>query len=88
MNAVFRTANWLLPLLYLVVLIDYGATFFLRTRTHKRNPLNLAGVPRLRDVCKQRAGHEARGDEQETGEQRVPAHPAAARAAGGTPRIR
>jgi len=39
MNAVFRTANWLLPLLYLVVLIDYGATFFLRTRTHKRNPL-------------------------------------------------
>lgn len=27
-------ANWLLPLLYLALLVDYGATFFLRTRPH------------------------------------------------------
>ena len=30
-------ANWLLPLVYLMLLIDYGATFFLRTKTHARN---------------------------------------------------
>jgi len=30
--------NWLLPLLYLALLIDYGATFFLRARTHARSP--------------------------------------------------
>ena len=30
--------NWLLPLLYLALLIDYGATFFLRTRTQNRHP--------------------------------------------------
>jgi ABC-type uncharacterized transport system permease subunit len=30
--------NWLLPLLYLALLIDYGATFFLRTRAHERDP--------------------------------------------------
>jgi ABC-type uncharacterized transport system permease subunit len=30
--------NWLLPLLYLGVLIDYGAAFFLRRDTHARKP--------------------------------------------------
>ena len=30
--------NWLLPLLYLALLADYGATFFLRTRTEARSP--------------------------------------------------
>ena len=29
---------WLLPLLYLALLVDYGATFFLRTRTAARSP--------------------------------------------------
>jgi ABC-type uncharacterized transport system permease subunit len=31
-------ANWLLPLAYLALVIDYGATFILRVRTHVRNP--------------------------------------------------
>lgn len=31
-------ANWLLPLLYLALVIDYGATFFLRVRTRGRGP--------------------------------------------------
>ena len=30
--------NGLLPLLYLALLMDYGATFFMRTRTHVRTP--------------------------------------------------
>ena len=30
--------NWLLPLLYLALLVDYGTTFFLRTRTEARSP--------------------------------------------------
>ena len=30
--------NWLLPLVYLALAIDYGATFILRNRTHVRNP--------------------------------------------------
>ena len=29
--------NWLMPLLYLALLIDYGITFFLRSKTQKRN---------------------------------------------------
>lgn len=29
---------WLLPLVYLALLIDYGTTFFLRTRTNVRSP--------------------------------------------------
>ena len=29
--------NWLVPLLYLALLVDYGATFFLRTKTQARN---------------------------------------------------
>ena len=43
MNAILASANWLLPLLYLVLLIDYGTTFFLRTKAYARNPL-LIGV--------------------------------------------
>lgn len=39
MAALITTANWILPLLYLVLLIDYGTTFFLRTKTYARNPL-------------------------------------------------
>ena len=35
---VIEVGNWLLPLLYLALLVDYGATFFLRTRTHSRSP--------------------------------------------------
>ena len=35
---VIDVGNWALPLLYLALLIDYGATFFLRTRTHSRSP--------------------------------------------------
>ena len=38
MGGILTFANWLLPLLYLALLIDYGATFFLRTKTHTRNP--------------------------------------------------
>ena len=38
MAFVLMVGNWLLPLLYLALLIDYGATFFLRTRTVARNP--------------------------------------------------
>lgn len=30
--------NWLLPLLYLALLVGYGAAFFLRTKAHARNP--------------------------------------------------
>jgi ABC-type uncharacterized transport system permease subunit len=38
MAVVLETGSGLLPLLYLALLIDYGATFFLRTRTHVRSP--------------------------------------------------
>jgi len=38
MDALLIAANWLLPLIYLAVVIDYGATFILRVRTHVRNP--------------------------------------------------
>jgi len=43
MVGVLEFANGVLPLLYLALLIDYGATFFLRTRTHIRSPW-LAGI--------------------------------------------
>jgi ABC-type uncharacterized transport system permease subunit len=33
MNVLLTIANWLLPLLYLALMIDYGVTFFLRVRT-------------------------------------------------------
>jgi len=41
MPALLAVAGALLPLVYLALLIDYGATFFLRTRTHGRTPLLL-----------------------------------------------
>jgi len=36
--------NWVLPLLYLALLADYGATFFLRTRTGARSPWLVVAV--------------------------------------------
>jgi len=36
--ALLAIASWLLPLLYLGLVIDYGAAFFLRTRMHSRSP--------------------------------------------------
>ena len=49
MASVLMVGNWLLPLLYLALLVDYGATFFLRTRTVARNPwlLPVIGVHTL-----------------------------------------
>jgi len=44
MACLLELGNWLLPLLYLALLVDYGATFFLRTRTHGRNPWMAAVV--------------------------------------------
>ena len=38
MSSLLIIVNWLLPLLYLALLVDYGATFFLRTKTQARNP--------------------------------------------------
>ncbi len=38
LDALLPVGNWLLPLAYLALAIDYGATFILRTRTHARNP--------------------------------------------------
>ena len=37
MASLLVVLNWLLPLFYLAVLIDYGATFFLRTKVSARN---------------------------------------------------
>ena len=37
MDTLLSIFNWLLPLIYLALAIDYGATFILRTRTHVRN---------------------------------------------------
>lgn len=36
--------RWLLPLVYMALVIDYGATFILRVRTHARNPGVLAVI--------------------------------------------
>jgi ABC-type uncharacterized transport system permease subunit len=44
MPALLAVGNAVLPLLYLALLIDYGATFFLRTRTQARTPWLLAVV--------------------------------------------
>jgi ABC-type uncharacterized transport system permease subunit len=44
MACVLVIGNWLLPLLYLGLLVDYGATFFLRTRTQARTPWLPAAV--------------------------------------------
>ena len=38
MSSLLIIVNWLLPLLYLSLLVDYGATFFLRTKTQSRSP--------------------------------------------------
>jgi len=38
MNDLLTLANWLLPLLYLALVLDYAATFFLGIRTHVRTP--------------------------------------------------
>jgi ABC-type uncharacterized transport system permease subunit len=38
MDMLLSSLNWLLPLIYLVLAIDYGATFILCNRTHVRNP--------------------------------------------------
>jgi len=38
MASVIEVGNWLLPLLYLALLVDYGATFFLRKRIRVRSP--------------------------------------------------
>jgi ABC-type uncharacterized transport system permease subunit len=38
MDMLLSILNWLLPLIYLALAIDYGATFILRNRTHVRNP--------------------------------------------------
>ena len=37
MERLLALLNWLLPLFYLALLIDYGATFFLRTKSQSRN---------------------------------------------------
>ena len=37
MDILFTVAEWLLPLLYMGLVIDYGVTFFLRVRTHVHN---------------------------------------------------
>ena len=42
MSGLLIIANWLLPLLYLGLLVNYGATFFLRTKSQTRNPWLLA----------------------------------------------
>jgi len=44
MDMVLDIGEWLLPLVYLALAIDYGATFILRTRTHARNPGVLAAI--------------------------------------------
>lgn len=44
MDDALTIVNWLLPLLYLLLLIDYGATFFLRVKTHDRNPWVIAVI--------------------------------------------
>ena len=44
MSSLLIIVNWLLPLLYLSLLVDYGATFFLRTKAQARNPWLIAVV--------------------------------------------
>ena len=52
--------NWLLPLLYLALLVDYGATFFLRTRAHGRDPWLLLVVAAHAALLAGRGWHEGR----------------------------
>jgi ABC-type uncharacterized transport system permease subunit len=44
MDDLLRIANWLLPLFYLALLIDYGATFFMAVRVQARSPWVVAVV--------------------------------------------
>jgi ABC-type uncharacterized transport system permease subunit len=44
MDDLLKLANWLLPLFYLALLIDYGATFFMAIRVHARSPWVVAVV--------------------------------------------
>lgn len=44
MDDLLTIANWLLPLFYLALLIDYGATFFMAVRVHARSPWVIAVV--------------------------------------------
>lgn len=44
MDTLLSVLVWLLPLIYLSLAIDYGATFVLRTRVHVRNPLLVPAV--------------------------------------------
>ena len=44
MDTLLSLANWVLPLVYLALAVDYGATFILRRRAHVRNPGILAAV--------------------------------------------
>ena len=37
MVEILNVANWLLPMLYLALLVDYGSAFFLRTKAHGRS---------------------------------------------------
>ncbi|KKM80045.1 hypothetical protein LCGC14_1343850, partial [marine sediment metagenome] len=37
MNTLLTIGNWLVPLIYLALVIDYGATTLLRSRPHVRN---------------------------------------------------
>ena len=37
MGMLLLLANWLVPLIYLALVVDYGTTFFLRVRTHARS---------------------------------------------------
>jgi ABC-type uncharacterized transport system permease subunit len=44
MDDLLTIANWLLPLFYLALLIDYGATFFMAVRVHARSPWVVAVI--------------------------------------------
>jgi len=44
MDMLLALAKWALPLVYMALAIDYGATFTLRTRTHARNPGVVAAI--------------------------------------------
>ena len=44
MDDLLRIVNWLLPLFYLALLIDYGATFFMAVRVQARSPWVVAVI--------------------------------------------
>ena len=57
MADLLEIGNGLLPLLYLALLADYAATFFLRTRTHARSPWLVAVVAAHLALLAARAAH-------------------------------